>query len=109
MKVLVCGGRDFQDYERVKRILDTLVITTIISGLARGADSLGCRYAHEKRLILRGFPAKWNLYGKRAGFIRNKQMLDEGKPDLVVAFPGGVGTNMMCELTIKAGINLIQG
>ncbi len=109
MRVLVCGGRDFNDYERLKKALDGLEITTIISGLAKGADTLAVLYAHSKKISVLGFPAKWRLYGKSAGFVRNRQMLEEGKSDLVVAFPGGAGTDMMRKLTVQAGIKLVMG
>jgi len=50
------------------------------------------------------FPADWGKYSKSAGYIRNKQMLAEGKPDLVVAFPGGKGTANMVKLAKLANI-----
>jgi predicted Rossmann-fold nucleotide-binding protein len=54
------------------------------------------------------FPANWPKHGKGAGFIRNQQMLNEGKPDLMIAFPGGKGTADMIEKAIKAGIKVIE-
>lgn len=54
------------------------------------------------------FPADWDKYGKSAGYIRNQQMLDEGCPDYVVAFPGGAGTNMMKRIASKAGVPVIE-
>ena len=54
------------------------------------------------------FPANWKEYGKRAGYIRNAQMLNEGKPDLVVAFPGGKGTQMMIKLAKAAGVKVVE-
>lgn len=60
--------------------------------MASGADWLGYIYAQEHHIPVLKFPANWALYGKSAGFIRNIQMLDEAKPELVVAFPGGAGT-----------------
>lgn len=107
MRVLVCGGRDFTNYDCVNRILSKLhndtPITTIISGRARGADALGEKWATERAIQIAGYPANWNRDGKAAGPIRNQQMLDEGKPDLVVAFPGGSGTIDMWRRTIKSG------
>jgi hypothetical protein len=52
------------------------------------------------------FPANWKQYGKSAGYRRNTQMLEEGKPDIVIAFPGGRGTEMMCEIAETAGITV---
>lgn len=79
-------------------------ITEIISGHARGADQIAEMYADEKGIPVRVFPADWDKYGKKAGYIRNKKMLDEGQPDLVIAFPGGRGTEMMCILAEMADI-----
>lgn len=111
MRVLVCGGRDFINYPAVKRVLDGLKrdrgITTIISGHARGADQLGERWARETSTGCMDFPADWDKFGKRAGPIRNQQMLTEGKPDLVVAFPGGPGTAHMVAISRRAKIEVL--
>lgn len=79
-----------------------------ISGMARGADKLpfGARHSLEEKI--QEFPADWKTHGKAAGFIRNQQMLDEGKPDLVVAFPGGRGTADMISRAKKAGVKVIE-
>ena len=111
-KVLVCGGRDYNDYRHVRKVLNRLheavrlsgKVLVIIHGNARGADLLADTYARDEQIEVLSFPANWDLYGKRAGFIRNKQMLDVGKPDLIIAFPGGRGTDMMCEIAEKAGV-----
>lgn len=121
MKVLVFGGRDYNDYETVKKVLNKLhrehEFTTVIHGDARGADSLGDRWAKEHSIPVRRYPAHWKAhdkkcpryckersYCKRAGIRRNEQMRDEGQPDLAVGFPGGNGTNHMAKLTREAGI-----
>lgn len=111
-KVLVCGGRNFHNYDLVEEVLGSIhieeEITLIISGHARGADSLGERWAFEHSIFCEFFPAKWDLYGKGAGHIRNRKMLEEGKPDLVVAFPGGNGTKNMMDISRKAGVEVID-
>lgn len=111
-RILVCGGREYNDRERVRRVLDAVLEgirsagkdVVIIHGNARGADLLADQYAREKSLGVIPFPADWDTYGNRAGYIRNKQMLDEGKPDAVIAFPGGNGTRMMVGLAKRYGI-----
>lgn len=108
MRVLVCGGREFSDALMLGEHLDAFhrsnPITVIIHGDARGADTLAAQWARAHGIEVVAFPANWNLHGKSAGPIRNRQMLDEGKPDMVVAFPGGAGTANMVDQSRKAGV-----
>ena len=108
MRVLVCGGRDYTDAKRVREELDALDaeerIRYVIEGEATGADTLAREWADLRWVPVLKFPADWNKHGKAAGPIRNKQMLDEGRPDLVVAFPGGRGTANMIEQAERAGV-----
>jgi hypothetical protein len=110
MKVLACGGRDFDDREAVYAYLDALnseqAISELIEGGARGADTLAGDWADERGISHRIFEANWDKYRAAAGPIRNKQMLDEGKPDLVVAFPGGKGTANMMMQSRDAGVEV---
>ena len=69
---------------------------------------LAYEWAIERQMPTFSFPAEWNRLGKSAGYLRNKQMLDIGSPDLAVAFPGGAGTQNMIGLLEKAGIKIIQ-
>lgn len=124
-RILVCGGRHYNKYNVVRLYLDllidqrgwtyepdeygnTLPNVVIIHGGAKGADSLADRWAVVNWTGLEVYPADWNKYGKSAGYIRNKQMLVEGKPDLVVAFPGGKGTAMMVKIAREAGVEVIE-
>lgn len=77
---------------------------TIISGGAKGVDSTAIDFAAVNWCPFVEFKANWKKYGKRAGPIRNQAMIDQGKPDLVVAFPGGTGTADMVSRAIKANI-----
>ena len=89
-KVLVCGGREFRNYSLLVKTLDQIRPGQIIHGAARGADRMAGRYASTRGIPCESFPVfpeDWDKHGKRAGFLRNQQMLDEGRPDLVVAFP----------------------
>ena len=117
MRVLVCGGRDYDNREELYAVLDWIdcswegpgtfgPITDIISGHARGADSLAEQWAKDREVSLDIYPAEWDVYGKSAGFMRNQQMIDEGLPDLVVAFSGGKGTINMIKLSNQANIPL---
>ena len=111
MKVLICGGRDFNNFAHVKKVMDEIHSKTpvelVISGKARGADALGEQWAKEKNIPVDPYPANWNDHGKAAGPIRNQQMLNEGRPDLVVAFPGGNGTRDMINRAKKANVRVL--
>ncbi len=104
-RVLVCGGRDYDDREQMFRILDVAhaanPIECLIHGAARGADTLAADWALERDVHCNAYPADWERNGKAAGPIRNRKMLEEGKPHMVIAFPGGKGTSNMIQ---QAGI-----
>lgn len=111
MKILVCGGRNYNDKKRVFDYLDYLSSISnekliIIQGGAPGADKLAKEWAISRQKQFKEFPADWNTYGKRAGYIRNQQMADDN-PDIVVAFPGGVGTQSMITIAYKMKIPVI--
>lgn len=101
MIVLVCGGRDFKDRDLLFGTLDRLMlddehgIERIIHGGASGADTLAGEWAMLHEVVCEVYPAKWKTHGRKAGPIRNQQMLDEAMPDVVVAMPGGFGTSDM--------------
>lgn len=110
MKLLVCGGRDFSNWYSLKEKLDLIKIqhpdiSLVIHGAAPGADTLAESWAGTNSIKTQRFIAQWNTHGKSAGPIRNQQMLDEGKPDLVVAFyTGGSGTKHMISISQLAEI-----
>lgn len=108
MKLLVCGGRTFTAQRTLNKKLDELAPDCILEGGASGADYFGRRYATDRGLPLMEMPANWSFYGKSAGPIRNRWMLEFGMPDLVLACPGGPGTNNMKELARKAGLEVIE-
>jgi hypothetical protein len=109
-RVIVAGGRDFDDWELLSSTLDSLILrpehTVIVSGGAKGADSLGERYAEERGLDLVVMPAEWKRYQNRrsAGFIRNEKMA--WFSNRLIAFWDGAssGTNHMIETARKYNI-----
>ncbi len=107
MRVLVCGSRRWPHYavmeERMKLIPPPVVI---IEGEAKGADIMARRIAERLGYVVVRFPANWVRYGRGAGPRRNQQMLDDGRPDLVLAYPmpDSVGTQDMIDRARKAGI-----
>lgn len=82
--------------------------TFIKSGAARGADSVAIDWAVVNWVRFREYPADWDRHGRGAGFIRNQEMLDDGKTDFVLAFPGGRGTEDMVRRALKAGVKVIR-
>lgn len=106
IRVLVCGGRDYDDVEFVYAVLDEIKPAFVITGGATGADEIAEMWADERGAHLVRMPANWSTYGKAAGPSRNQQMIDEGKPNLVIAFPGGFGTANMIRRAEAAGIEV---
>ena len=112
LRVLVCGGRDFNDVMTLGSWLGGIHkghgISLLIEGGARGADRMARLFAEWKKIPVKTYEADWGKSGKVAGPIRNQQMLDEGKPDLVVAFEGGNGTADMVRRARAAGVRVLD-
>ena len=116
MKAVVAGGRDFKDYDLLKSTLDNFQqeygnITEIISGGARGSDKLGEQYANENNIPIKRFVPDWNGLGKKAGFVRNRQMGDYAKEHngMLVAFwdKQSKGTKGMIDYATKIGLKSV--
>lgn len=111
MKVLVCGGRDYENWQHVHSTLNELhkarKITHIIHGNAPGADKIGGRWARESGVQEVICPSNWDKYGTRGGPLRNQAML-QLVPDLVLAFPGGKGTADMMRQAHEGCFTVIQ-
>lgn len=110
-RLLVCGGRDYRDRERVFGVLDEEAyrlrgFEVLIHGGDAGADALAREWAGDRCVPTLCFPANWAHHGKRAGPIRNRQMIMEGKPDLLIAFPGGRETADMVRQAREAKIEI---
>ena len=106
-RVCVCGGRDYNDYDALSQRLDSLKITEIIHGACSGADSLAQRYGEERGIPTHSIPANWSKLGRAAGPIRNANLLNLN-PDVVVAFPGGKGTNNMIKQAEAKQIKVLR-
>lgn len=110
-RVIVAGTRTFNNYELLKNSLDSFLSNTqddihIVSGKARGADTLGERYAKYLGYTIDAYPADWSTYGKSAGYIRNAEMAKNA--DALVAFWDGKskGTKHMIDLAEKEGLSV---
>jgi hypothetical protein len=123
MKILICGGRDFENYERLKEQVNIEVetlkkkfpndVVEIVSGGARGADALAEKYARETGYYLKIFPAQWEKYGKKAGYFRNTDMarylIDSDEQCKVIAFWDGEskGTGNMIKIAKSLDLNWV--
>lgn len=115
IKVIIAGTRDFNDYAFLKKNLDYFLQginpnneeIEIVSGNARGADKLGERYAKEHNLPVKLFPANWDKYGKRAGYLRNQEMANYS--DVLIAFwdEKSKGTKHMIDIAKKQDLTVI--
>lgn len=119
MRILVCGGRDYRDRDAVFKWLDNNTprtepdeygndmpkdVTIIHGKCPTGADRWADEWAVVNWCGIEEYPADWRKHGRAAGPIRNQQMIDEGRPDFAVAFPGGNGTADMVRRLKKAGV-----
>ena len=108
-KVIIAGGRDFKDYDYLTTKVDAMLINkakthkiVVVSGMAKGADSLAIKYSQDKGYELKGMAADWDTHGKKAGYLRNQDMCDYA--DALIAFHDtkSRGTRNMIDITIKA-------
>lgn len=106
MRVLVCGGRNYNNCDHVCNVLGQINPTVVIAGGAKGADTCAEHYADGRICGKEIYRADWKTHGKKAGILRNIQMLEKGKPDLVVAFPGGTGTAHMVKIAKEANVEV---
>ena len=118
-RVIIAGSRDFTDYDKAEKALfeafrsiDIIGPVRIVSGHCRGSDLLGEEFAARFSLMLSVFPAKWKMYGKSAGFVRNNEMArfacsDDCQADLIAFWDGkSRGTKMMIDIARKKGIRV---
>lgn len=111
LRILITGSRNYSDKNKIRTVFRNVMKKfdndeyVLISGNARGADKLCEEVAGELGWMIERFPADWNQYGKRAGGIRNQQMVDTGA-DLCLAFPLGdsIGTWDCVRRAKKSGI-----
>lgn len=102
MKTIVAGGRDVRLTEEHRRLLDTLGIKELVSGCCSGVDSDAEAWARDRGVPIKKFPARWKVFGRAAGPIRNRAMAEYA--DAVVLLPGGAGTHSMRNEAEERGI-----
>lgn len=112
MRILACGGRDYLNVKRIHEALSAVHrkhgISVLIHGAAAGADTIAGHWALLHGIDVEEYPADWERYGRRAGPIRNRQMVKLGRPDAVVAFRGGPGTADMVVHALACGLKVWQ-
>ena len=132
LRVLVCGGRDFgripaPDEDASRQQIDWAIsqqrtlasfmdrlqaergpIITVMCGGMSGADYLAKQWAEKNGIQSAIYYANWSKFGKAAGPIRNTAMLRDGRPHIVVAFPGGPGTKDMVTKARAGGYEVIE-
>ena len=112
MRAIVCGGRRYTDWQRLQAVLDGAhaahALEELATGNAPGADTLANAWARERGVPLTLFRADWAADGRAAGPARNRRMLAEFRPDLVIAFPGGDGTAHMVRIARAAGVRVVE-
>lgn len=123
LRVIIAGSRGFTDYELLSdessKIISEILFDNpdisdveIVSGTARGADELGEKFAEDEGYHIARFPANWNLFGKRAGYIRNTEMakyaVDDNSHGVLIAFWDKIskGTKHMIDIAEEYGLEV---
>ena len=112
LKVIIAGSRNFNDYEMLEQLVDMYLQRysadqiEIVSGGARGADSLGERYARSRGIALKVMPADWNRYGKSAGYRRNESMAQYATHCIVFWDGASRGSQHMIDLANQYNLAL---
>ena len=108
MRIVVTGGRNYADKLAVDQALSAVHrkrgIDILIHGGADGADRLCAEWAWDHGIPVATYNAEWRKLGKAAGPERNQRMIDKGRPDAAVAFPGGRGTADMVSRLVAAKV-----
>jgi hypothetical protein len=112
MKLIIAGSRYLTNVKYLDMIDDLIKQNNldpkeIVSGTARGIDTLGEIWARENGVPVVRFPADWNTYGKAAGLIRNSQMAEYGTALLVIRLEHSKGSRSMLECATRAGLSPI--
>lgn len=113
MRILICGDREWEDTESIERLLSKFdESTVVIHGDSRGADRMAGSIAESRNMTVEKYPADWHI-GRIAGPIRNRRMIEEGKPDVVYYFHhdirNSLGTKDMIKQSKAAKIPVISG
>lgn len=106
MKTIIAGSRSITEYNLLLRAIEQcpFKITSVVSGKAKGVDSLGEQYSKEHNLPIHLFPADWKKFGRGAGIVRNREMATNAEALLALWDGKSKGTESMIKLARQAGI-----
>jgi hypothetical protein len=112
MRILVCGGRNYENSEVVHRELTRFhwqnPITVIIHGSVSGAGVAAEAWARRNQVAVVRYPPNWESFGRRAEKLRNDFMLADSRPDFVIVFPGGRDTADLAAKAVAVGIKIVR-
>lgn len=108
IRIVVTGGRDYANSELVDAVLSNLEPNAVAQGGASGADELARDWCAAHNVAVETFAAEWQSDGRAAGPIRNRKMLERFMPSIVVAFPGGRGTDDCVRQARRRGIVVLR-
>jgi hypothetical protein len=108
LRVIIAGSRDIYDYNLVEQAVKEsgFDVTEVVSGCARGVDTLGEQWAREHHVPVKRFPANWNLYGKSAGPRRNGEMARYAEALVAISLNDSPGTRNMVNQAILRGLKV---
>jgi len=110
MKTIIAGSRDFESYAILYAVMQSVPweITEVVSGCARGVDTMGENWAGDNRVPVKKFPAEWKTYGKCAGYLRNNEMANYADALVAIRFQGSKGTLHMLDLADQANLKIYK-
>lgn len=108
MRTIIAGSRDGTTMKDVSKAISKshYEITSVVCGMARGADLFGQMWANLKCLPVEEFPANWELHGRSAGYIRNSEMASNADALIAVWDGKSKGTLNMIEVARKKGLEV---
>lgn len=108
-RIVFTGGRNFKaEYAVVDVLIQLPSDAVIVTGGAKGLDTIAHKYAVEMGFETEVYPANWNRHGNAAGPLRNRQMAELDGVSMVVAFEGGRGTKNMVLTAKQLGIPVVE-
>jgi len=110
MKTIIAGSRTIENYRLVEEATKNCgwKPSIVVTGCAKGVDTLGEKWADEHGVIVERFPAEWDKYGKKAGFIRNERMADNAQALILIWDGESKGSAMMLSIAKKKGLKIFE-